>query len=51
MVSPLTNRQDHVPALRSLRIFGYEPGSVEEVDHDFVEAVQQVRKEIPGFTF
>ena len=50
-VSPLTNRQDHVPALRSLRIFGYEPGSVKEVDHDFVEAVQQVKKEIPGFTF
>lgn len=50
-VSPLTNRQDHVPALRSLRIFGYEPGSVKEVDHDFVDVVEQVKKEIPGFTF
>lgn len=50
-VSPLTNRLTHVSALRSLRIFGYEPGSVKEVDHDFVEAVEQVRKEIPGFTF
>ena len=30
---------------------GDEPGSVKEVDHDFVEAVEQVRKEIPGFTF
>ena len=44
-------RHVHVSALRSLNIFGYEPGSVKEVDHDFVEAVQQVRKEIPGFTF
>lgn len=49
--SPLTNRQNHVQALRSLRIFGYEPGSVKEIDHDFVEAVEQVRREIPGFTF
>lgn len=44
------NRQNRL-YLDACALYGWEPGSVKEVDHDFVEAVEQVRKEIPGFTF
>lgn len=50
-VSPVAKRDAHVSALRSLRIFGYEPGSVEEQDEDFVKLITQVKKELPGFTY